>query len=398
MSLVLAVLAPHPPIVVPEVGRGEERQAQATVSALESMAAAVAGARPERLLLISPHAPFLGRGFYLRGQAELKGDLATFGAPEVRLELPGEPELAGQVADAFTGAGLASAVFGPDEERRYGLEPGLDHGAMVPLSYLWRAGVRVPVLEMGIADLPPRESYRAGEVLGRLLRRAAPRTVLVASGDLSHRLFPGAPAGYDPGGRDFDQTVMQALGEGRTEELLSIDPARAEAAGECGFRSLLMALGALDEVGFTAEVLSYEGPWGVGYGVAILRLGRAEAGEGPLPRLAREALTGYLGEGRLPAPGDLPDLPSRAGVFVTLKKDGRLRGCIGTTGPTQPTLGEEIVRNAISAGLADPRFPPVVLAELAELEISVDVLAEPEPVHDHSELDPEVYGVIVRKG
>lgn len=92
------------------------------------------------------------------------------------------------------------------------------------------------------------------------------------------------------------------------------------------------------------------------------------------------------------------ELQKRAGAFVTIKKKGELRGCIGTIQATRANLAEEIISNAISAASRDPRFPPVREEELAELEISVDVLEKPEPVHDLSELDPLTYGVIVEKG
>lgn len=116
--------------------------------------------------------------------------------------------------------------------------------------------------------------------------------------------------------------------------------------------------------------------------------------------LARESLTFYLKQGAfLAKPAELPEpLPGRAGVFVSFKKNGELRGCIGTFAPTQPTIAEEIIRNAVSAGTEDPRFWPIDLDELPDLEVSVDVLGAPEQIDSVNELDPKKYGVIVRKG
>lgn len=117
-------------------------------------------------------------------------------------------------------------------------------------------------------------------------------------------------------------------------------------------------------------------------------------------RLARESLTYYLEHGRLlNKPDEFPEeFARKAGVFVSFKKRGQLRGCIGTFAPTQPSIAEEIIRNAVSAGTEDPRFSPIQPIELAELEISVDVLEPPEQVESIDELDPKTYGVIVRKG
>ncbi len=116
--------------------------------------------------------------------------------------------------------------------------------------------------------------------------------------------------------------------------------------------------------------------------------------------LARESLTYYLMHGRLlDKPADLPAiLCGQAGVFVSFKKAGQLRGCIGTFAPTKPTIAEEIIQNAVSAGTEDPRFWPIELSELAELEVSVDVLQAPEPIDSIEQLEPRTYGVIVRKG
>lgn len=117
-------------------------------------------------------------------------------------------------------------------------------------------------------------------------------------------------------------------------------------------------------------------------------------------KLARASLAHYLATGEyLAVPDELPaGLDGRAGVFVSLKKDGELRGCIGTFGPTQPTVAAEIIHNAVSAGVQDPRFWPVEAHELDGLCISVDILSPPEKIAGPEELDPVKYGVIVRSG
>ncbi len=119
----------------------------------------------------------------------------------------------------------------------------------------------------------------------------------------------------------------------------------------------------------------------------------------PLAQLARKAVEGYVDGRGVVDPGELvPEMKERAGVFVSLKKHGQLRGCIGTFEPTQPNVAEEIIRNAISSATGDPRFSSVRPGELNELEYSVDVLTSPEPVEDKSLLDPKKYGVIVEAG
>jgi AmmeMemoRadiSam system protein A len=119
----------------------------------------------------------------------------------------------------------------------------------------------------------------------------------------------------------------------------------------------------------------------------------------PLVQLAKKAVEGYVNGSEVVDPGELiPEMKERAGVFVSLKKHGQLRGCIGTFEPTQVNVAGEIIQNAISSATGDPRFSPVRPGELNELEYSVDVLTAPEPVDDISQLDPKKYGVIVEAG
>lgn len=117
-------------------------------------------------------------------------------------------------------------------------------------------------------------------------------------------------------------------------------------------------------------------------------------------KLAWDALCCHLRYGEMASvPDELPEeLQGRAGVFVSLKKHGRLRGCIGTFEPTQPDIAREIIRNAVLAATQDPRFPKVEETELPDIELSVDVLSQPEPVTDKAQLDPARYGLILTSG
>ncbi|MBQ9634477.1 MAG: AmmeMemoRadiSam system protein A, partial [Schwartzia sp.] len=195
-----------------------------------------------------------------------------------------------------------------------------------------------------------------------------------------------------------------------------------EGAAECGLRSFWMMAGALDRRKVESERLSYEGPFGVGYGVASFivgerdesrafgdlfekaekeRLAARKAAEDEYVRLARMSLETFVKTGkRADVPKDLPPELSaaRSGAFVSLKKDGMLRGCIGTILPVTESLGAEIVRNAVAACSEDPRFSPVTEDELDALVYSVDVLTEPEPIPSDEMLDPKRYGVIVESG
>ena len=119
----------------------------------------------------------------------------------------------------------------------------------------------------------------------------------------------------------------------------------------------------------------------------------------PWVNLASQAFRAYVLSGRvLPVPSPMPpELATRAGVFVSIKKSGQLRGCIGTFSPTQETVAQEIIANAVKSASEDPRFPPISETELDSLAVSVDVLSAPEACTE-SQLDPARFGVIVQSG
>jgi AmmeMemoRadiSam system protein A len=249
---------------------------------------------------------------------------------------------------------------------------------------------------------------RFGRCISKAVQQAGYSVALIASGDLSHRLKPDAPAGFDPAAHLFDEEVVAAVESNDPQRIAKIDHDLRRTAGECGYRSLLIALGATMELPAASEVLSYEAPFGVGYLVAQLTSRVETNNERPseaaleadltrmLPQLARDAVETYVRTGtRLRTTEDNDYLKLPAACFVSLKtSDGDLRGCIGTIEPTETTLAEEIVSNAIGSATRDPRFLPVAADELADLHYSVDVLAPAEPAR-FEDLNPEVYGVIV---
>lgn len=119
----------------------------------------------------------------------------------------------------------------------------------------------------------------------------------------------------------------------------------------------------------------------------------------PIVKLAKETVESYIREGKIPQLKELtPEMEKPAGVFVSIHKQGELRGCIGTFEPTKANVAEEIMTNAISSATRDPRFPPIAASELGDLEYSVDILTKPEPVKDVSQLNPKKYGLIVECG
>lgn len=416
MSVVAAFAVPHPPLAVAGVGRGQEHGIASTLEGYREVARRIAQIDPDVLVFSSPHATAYQDYVHISPGTGATGDFARFGDPDDELETGYDAEL---VRAICAEAALAGVPAGCEGER----DPALDHGTMVPLSFIQQAGVRCPIVRMGISGLPALEHYRLGTCVERACERLDRRAVYVASGDLSHKLLDDGPYGYAPEGPAFDRQVCAAFADADFGELLELDRDFCERAAECGLRSFQIMAGTMDGRAVTGELLSYEGPYGVGYGVAAFvpgnpdparRFGelhaerrraaieRARASEDPWVRLARTSLETYVRTGKpLELTAELlAGLPeelrsTRAGAFCSIKKDGELRGCIGTIGPCRACLAEEIAENAVSAGTCDPRFDPVTPDELGDLIYSVDVLGRPERIEGTAGLDPARYGVVV---
>ena len=415
MAIVGAFVLPHPPLIIPAVGGGREAGIQDTVDACEEVGRRIGELTPDTLVISSPHATMYRDYFHISPGQSASGSFAAYGAPEASYEVVYDTELAQAWADECAEQGLSA---GTDYER----DARLDHGTMIALHFIMPHCEGCKVVRVGLSGLSPEDHYRVGEALQTAASKLGRRVVYVASGDLSHKLLASGPYGFAPEGPKFDERIAHDFVEGDLVDVLAMDPSLAERAAECGLRSFQMMTGALHRTAIRPELLSHEGPFGVGYGVAsFMPMGEEGAAEDcdrlvsyleirsrelrerkeredAHVRLARLSLETYVREGRrIRVPEGLPSELSDAkgACFVSLKKDGQLRGCIGTILPTRASLAEEICANAISAGTRDPRFPPVRVSELPDLVYDVDVLTKPEPIDSASQLDPARYGVIV---
>lgn len=416
MSMLGAIITPHPPVLLPEVGGGREREIAATDRAMRTAAETVAAWQPDVIIVSSPHTILYRDYFHIAPGDGAVGDMSRFGAPEVRIQASYDTLLREEIIRRAEAEGLHAGTLGQRD-------PELDHGVLIPLYYLRKADVRCPIVRMGLSGFSPLDHYRLGKCVQDAVNALGRRAVFLASGDLSHKLKADGPYGCAPEGPQFDDAVTHTMASGDFLEFLTIDPALCERAAECGLRSFQVMAGALDGLAVEPQLLSHEGTFGVGYAIALFpvtgrddsrcyekdyllakndRLATRKASEDTWVKLARRSLETYVKTGqRLTSlPEDLPAemTTQQAGAFVSLHKNGQLRGCIGTIAPTCDNLAWEIVQNAVSACSRDPRFSPVRPDELDELEYSVDVLGAPEPVDSPAALDPKTYGVIVSCG
>ncbi|MCL2151665.1 MAG: AmmeMemoRadiSam system protein A [Oscillospiraceae bacterium] len=415
MAITRLYALPHPPLAVPGIGRGQERGISKTLAAFNEIAMQIADIAPETIIFITPHNVVYSDYFHISPGTFARGDFSRFGAPGIKLTTLYDEELAMEISRMAEQDGIPAGEMG---ER----DPKLDHGTMVPMWFINNRYKDYATVRISQSGMEPTAHYRLGQAISRAVEATGRKTVFVASSDLSHKLTEDGPYGFAPEGPEFDEIVVQALAKGDFLTLLMIPEELRESAAQCGYNSLITLAGCLDARSVKPILHSYEGPFGVGYAVAtfeqtghdenrnilekyeeasLLDARKKQETEDPYPSLARRSLEYAVNSGgRLPFPEGLPDemLKDKAGVFVSLHKNGRLRGCIGTISPTTASVAREIIQNAVSAGLSDSRFEPVSKAELPYLTYKVDVLSAPEKIPDARALDVKRFGVIVTSG
>lgn len=269
--LKLCCVAPHPPIMIPEVGGREVKKVEASTIALERLADEIESIGPESLIVMSPHTPIYAEAFTVKTSPQLSGSFRTFGAPQVRIQSEPDLVLADAIVEKARDRGVTVEKVGAGAAGEGG---ELDHGILVPLYYLARRSYPLVCLSMSLLDY--RDHYQLGIALRAALEATGRTAVLIASGDLSHRLKPGAPAGYSPRGAEFDRAIVEIMDEADYVRLFKLDPVMVEEAGECGLRSIFTLAGAVDGYAVESVALSYEGPFGVGYMVARVKPGDPE--------------------------------------------------------------------------------------------------------------------------
>ena len=414
-EILKAYLAPHPPIIIPNIGKGEESTVSSTIYAYHEVGKQIKDLSPDIIILTTPHGPAYSDYIHISPGPTLKGSFNRFGDPETKFEFKNEVGLIENIIETAHTYGIEAGRDGSDGD-------ALDHGALVPLYFISQYYTDFTLIRISIAGLPLEQLYTFGYCIQKAVLAYGKKVVLLGSGDLSHKLTKEGPYGFAPEGPVFDKYLVDTIKAVDFKKLISTDNYLSYKAGECGLRSFAIIAGALNGFCVKSNVLSYEGPFGVGYMVAELSLGCQDLtrdlfsfienmhksdidvtrkAEDPYVALARQSLEYYIKKGKiLDVPDYLPPemIEQNKGVFVSIKKHGQLRGCIGTISPVTNSVAEEIIQNAISSGTRDPRFNPVKEFELKDLVYSVDVLENPEPITSIEELDVVRYGVIVSSG
>lgn len=422
-TLLKTYIFPHPPIAIPDIGGKESRKVQQTIDACKAAAQEIERLKPSTIIIITPHGATFQDAVCISTEPKLIGSFADFGHSTIHHSFNNDTELGSRIIQNTKEQNINIGQLDKEFADLYGISNQLDHGALVPLHFIQQYANNFKVIHINMGFLPFQQLYTFGTCIAKAIEESDKDVVIIASGDLSHRLSVNAPAGYNPRGQEYDKLLVNHIENSDVEKILAMDKGLIQDAGECGIRSFIIMYGALDGKKIESKVLSYEGPFGVGYCVAAIQpklsmesrsiaqiifekskkeIDNIRKQESVYASLARKTLELYVREGKLLTVKqiNLPDeiLNRRAGVFVSIKKHGELRGCIGTIEPTCKNIAEEIINNAISAGTKDYRFNPVEEHELEDLVYSVDILGKAEAISSIRELDTTRYGIIVNKG
>ena len=409
MSILGGVVVPHPPLIVPSIGKGKELGIKDTVNSYENAMNYVKSLEPETIVIISPHSEGYGDYFEIYDGDKAVGDFRQFGAGNVKFEVSYDREFVRELNKKIED--LPGGTSGKRDKT-------LDHGVMVPLYFLNKYLSDYKIVRIALSGLSMPLHYKLGMYIKEVAEELNRKVAVIASGDLSHKLADDGPYGYSPEASEYDKRVMNDLEAGNFLNLFEYDEDFLEKAAICGHRGFCILGGCFDKTKLDIERLSYEGPFGVGYGTLIFkiigedisrnfydiwynkRLGEIKEvrdKEDSFVNLARRAVEEYVKSGsKLKIDEVSEEMKSSSGVFVSIHENGSLRGCIGTIDSMYSNIAEEIIGNAISACSRDSRFFPVEEDELPFLDYSVDVLGDKIPC-TIDELDPKKYGIVIEK-
>jgi aromatic ring-opening dioxygenase LigB subunit len=313
-------------------------------------------------VIISPHSIMYSDWFISHPPTEQQATFRSFALRRRSFKIEYDTEFVSALCSVAGESGFPAGTAGERDKR-------LDHGTMIPLHFLKEAaGGKLPFkfVRIGLSGLDLQTHYKLGKLIKQVSDMLGRNTAVIASGDLSHKLLDDGPYGYAEEGPEYDRRLMDIMSRAAFGELLEFDEAFCDRAAECGHRSFVIMAGCFDGVRVRAAKLSYEGPFGVGYGVASFLpettvTADTEHRKSPYVELAMAAIDSYIRYGIIiDVPRKLPDelYNTRAGAFVSLhlKPSGDLRGCIGTIMPTADSLAEEIIRNARKRRRLGPAF------------------------------------------
>jgi len=253
-----AAFLPHPPIIIPTITASDDSKILTkTISGMKKVSKDFQSKEIDTIIIISPHAQSDGSRMSLNISPALSGNFNVFGDFKTNLLFKNNLELLKQATKKLELKKFPFLLIN---------DPILDHGCLVPLYYLTNNGKYNPkILPVSYSALDNKNHFVFGKIIKEIIDESDKNIAIISSGDLSHCLNNDAPCEYSPSGKIFDEKLISFIKEKKIEKIINMDKKLTQNACECGFRSLLILLGVLDNENWKPNIISYEGPLGVGY-------------------------------------------------------------------------------------------------------------------------------------
>lgn len=261
MSIEAAFILPHPPLIIPDIGRGEERKIQASVDAYKEVVGKIGSIKADTIVLISSHCSIYSDYIHIASGDFYEGTMSRFNAGHLKIKATYDKAFVSALEEGAKKEKIRAGTLGSEPR-------DMDHGSFIPLYFLNEVYNDFKLVRIGISFLPFDEHESLGRLIAKVSKELGRKTVIIASGDLSHKLKTSGPYGYAKEGEEFDDKLIEGIEKGDLSIFTSFDPIWVEKAAECGLRTFIIMKGALEGLEVTSRVLSYEKTFGVGYGVA----------------------------------------------------------------------------------------------------------------------------------
>ena len=261
--LIFSSFVPHPPLLIPEVGKENLEKLKSTIDAYKNLETELYSLNPDLIFIISSHANKRGGEFFtINQQPKLNVNFKNFGDLITDLKFDNDIGFGYKIKESCEDD--LPIILTADSE--------LDYGSGVPLFYLTQHLPQIKIVSIGYADLSLNQHLKFGQIIRKQIGLSEKRIAVIASGDLSHKLHQDSPAGFSPMAQEFDRQLVKLVNEKNIDALINMDKKLIAEAGECGLRSLITLLGIIKEINYQPQKLSYEAPFGIGYLVQNFRV------------------------------------------------------------------------------------------------------------------------------
>lgn len=410
---------PHPTMIIPEMGEGEEEKITATADACAKVADEIGEIKPDTVIIVTPHGPQFSNSVAFSLEEKIYGQLKKNDETKVFLNFDINVSITNNIIKELRQEHINCVRIDGKTSEIYGLSYELDYGTIIPMYFIDKKLSDYNIVHITCGNFSKYDLYKIGMTVKKVIEESDSRAVFIASGELSHRLIEGGPYGYTPEGEKFDKEITTLLSNGDVLGIFNMEQLKIDLAGECGMIPFYSMLGAMNGNKISGELLSYEGPFGIGYGVMNFSLSESDNNthelllndknqryqqkknsEGVHVKLARDSLTEYLKNGNkidLPSYVTEEMIENEAGVFIRILKYGKVIASGGSYLPRAKNIADEIIFSSIELTQVRVQQAGVSLSDLEDIDILVDVITDVEKVNKE-ELDPNLYGIYITSG